>query len=184
MHLKMPIVFDNDCISSFSWINRLDIVNKLFPKQVIIPEIVYRELFKLKSTKYSFVFLNIEHEINATNFILKDIGVLDRYLSEYLQLISMNNPKRIGKGEAAALVIAKSLNGTLASNNLSDVIPRIKDNVPPLIYTEHILYYSWEEKIITAEEGELIWQSMKAKKRKLPNCSFAEIIAKFNNMSE
>lgn len=184
MHLKMPIVFDNDCIASFSWINRLDIINTLFPGQIIIPEAVYRELSRLRKTKYSYVFYNIEREINAKNFTVKDIGIMDPYLNEYLQLIAMDNPKRIGRGEAAAMVLAKSLNGTLASNNLSDVLIHIKDDQPPLICTEHILYYYWKAKYITIKEGQAIWQSMKAKKRKLPDYDFNYVITKFNTQSE
>lgn len=180
MHLKMPIVFDNDCIASFSWINRLDIINTLFPGQIIIPEAVYRELSKMRKTNFPFVFDNIKREINAKNFTVKDIVVTDPYLDEYLQLTAMDNPKRIGRGEAAALILAKSLNGTLASNNLSDVLDYIKGGCPPLICTEHILYYYWKAKYITVKEGQAIWQAMKTKKRRLPDYDFNYVIIKFN----
>ncbi|ADL08863.1 hypothetical protein [Thermosediminibacter oceani] len=184
MHLKMPIVFDNDCIASFSWINRLDIINTLFRGQIIIPQAVYNELAYMKKTKFYYVFENIEREVESKNFTVKDIGITDPYLKEYLRLIAMDNPKKIGKGEAAAIVLAKSLNGTLASNNLSDVLPYIKDNQPPLICTEHILYYYWKANYITVKEGQAIWQSMKDKKRKLPIYNFDYVITKFNTQSE
>jgi hypothetical protein len=79
----------------------LDIINTLFPGQIIIPEAVYRELGKMKKTNFPYVFENIEREINAKNFTVKDIGIMNPYLNEYLQLIAMDNPKRIGRGEAA-----------------------------------------------------------------------------------
>jgi len=174
--------FDNDCISSFSWINRLDIIKALFPGQVIIPEVVFEELSKMKKTKFPYVFENIDREITKKNFLIKDIGVTDPYLKEYLQLTSMDNPKKIGRGEAAAIVIAKSLNGTLASNNLSDVLEYVKGGHPPLISTEHILYFSWKVKYISIEEGQAIWQAMKAKKRVLPDYDFFHVIKKLNNL--
>lgn len=92
----------------------------------------------------------------------------------------MDNPKRIGRGEAAAIVLAKSLNGTLASNNLSDVLDYIKGGHPPLICTEHILYYYWKAKYISTEEGQALWQAMKAKKRALPDYDFNYVINKFS----
>jgi len=52
--LKLPIVFDNDCISSFLWIKRLDIINALFLNEIIIPQTVYDELNKIKSPQYIF----------------------------------------------------------------------------------------------------------------------------------
>jgi len=52
--LKLPIVFDTDCISSFLWIKRLDIINNLFPNEIIIPQTVYDELNKIKSPQYIF----------------------------------------------------------------------------------------------------------------------------------
>lgn len=87
MHLKMPIVFDNDCIASFSWINRLDIINTLFPGQIIIPEAVYRELSKMKKKKYPYVFYSIEKEINAKNFTKKRHR---RYRSAFKRVFTIN----------------------------------------------------------------------------------------------
>ncbi len=64
MNLKMPIVFDNDCLCSFSWINRLDIIDKLFAGHIVIPRIVLDKIKELqKYRSYRFVFLNIDQRI-------------------------------------------------------------------------------------------------------------------------
>lgn len=182
--MKLPIVFDNDCISSFLWIKRTDIINALFPNQVIIPQVVYSELEKLKSSKYKFVifvFHDLDSQILKGNFKLRNIIIPSKEFNEYFRLVSMKNPKRIGKGEAAAIVIAKALNGTLASNNLKDILPYVKQNKPPYICTEEILYLSYEKKYISLKEGCQIWDDMKGKRRKLPKYDFKEVIRRFTS---
>jgi predicted nucleic acid-binding protein len=174
--LKLPIVFDNDCISSFLWIKRLDIVNALFPNQIIIPQSVYDEIDKIKSSQYRFVFNDLKSQIIKKNFELRNIIIPSQEFKEYYELISMKNPKRIGKGEAAAIVMARALNGTLASNNLRDILPYVGNNKFPYLCTEDILYLSYEKRYISLKEGCQIWNDMKRKKRKLPNYDFKEII--------
>ena len=174
--MKLPIVFDNDCISSFLWIKRLDIVNALFPNQIIIPQSVYDEIDKIKSSQYRFVFNDLKSQIIKKNFKLRNIIIPSQEFKEYYELISMKNPKRIGKGEAAAIVMARALNGTLASNNLRDILPYVGNNKFPYLCTEDILYLSYEKRYISLKEGCQIWNDMKRKKRKLPNYDFKEII--------
>jgi len=176
--LRLPIVFDTDCISSFLWIKRLDIVNDLFSNQIIIPQTVYNELNKIKNPQYRFLFNDLYTQILKKNFKLKDIMISNQEFNEYRKLISMKNPKRIGKGEAAAIVIARALKGTLASNNLSDILPYVGKNKLPYIRTDNILYLSYEKKYFSIEEGNQIWNDMKRYKR-LPNCDFEEIVRKF-----
>jgi predicted nucleic acid-binding protein len=177
--LKLPIIFDNDCLSSFLWIKRLDIINALFSNQIYIPQTVYDELDKIKSPKYRFVFNDLKTQILKGNFYLGNIMISSKESGEYLYLISMKNPKRIGKGEAAAIVIAKSLNGTLASNNLRDILPHVQNGKPPYICTEDILYLSYQKKHISLNEACQIWNDMKSKRRMLPKYNFKEVIRRF-----
>ena len=105
--------------------------------------------------------------------------ISDREFSEYCKLISMKNPKRIGRGEAAAIVIAGTLDGTVASNNLSDILPYVGKNKLPYICTENILYLSYEKSYISIKEGNQIWDDMKRIGRILPNYDFKEIVRRF-----
>ena len=176
--MKLPIVFDTDCISSFLWIKRLDIINNLFPNEIIIPQTVCNELNKMKDPQNRFLFNDLNVQILQENFELKNIMVTSWEFNEYRKLISMKNPKRIGRGEAAAIVIARALNGTLASNNLSDILPYVGKNKLPYICTENILYLSYEKGYISVKEGNQIWNDMKKYKR-LPNYDFIEIVRRF-----
>lgn len=176
--LKLPIVFDTDCISSFLWIKRLDIINTLFPNQIIIPQTVYDELNKIKNPQYRFLINDLHTQILNNNFELKNIMISDQEFNEYRKLVSMKTPKRIGRGEAAAIVMARSLNGTLASNNLRDILSYVEKNKLPYICTEHILCFSYEKSYISIKEGNQIWDNMKRYKR-LPNCDFEEIVRRF-----
>ena len=177
--MKLPIVFDTDCISSFLWIKKLDIINTLFPNEIIIPQTVYDELNKIKIPQYRFLFNDLYTQILKKNFKVKNIMISDREFNEYRKLISMKNPKRIGRGEAAAIVIAKALNGTLASNNLRDILPYVGKNKLPYICTEDILYLSYEKSYISIKEGNQIWDDMKRIGRILPNYDFKEIVRRF-----
>jgi len=74
--VKYPVVFDTDCISSFSWVNRMDILFSVFDGELIIPAQVYEELSRMKSfKKSSFVFFNVEREIQE-----KKIRVVTFYI--------------------------------------------------------------------------------------------------------
>jgi predicted nucleic acid-binding protein len=176
--LKLPIVFDTDCISSFLWVKRLDVVKNLFPNQIIIPQTVYDELNKIQNPQYRFLFNDLFAQVLNRSFKLENIMVSDLAFNEYRKLISIKNPKRIGKGEAAAIVIARIHKGTLASNNLSDILPYVGKNILPNICTDNILYLSYKKKYISIKEGNQVWNYMKLYKR-LPNCNFIEIVRRF-----
>ncbi|ACM61732.1 putative nucleic acid-binding protein [Caldicellulosiruptor bescii] len=180
MNLKMPIVFDNDCVCSFSWINRLDIIDKLFAGNIVIPRVVLDEIKELQKYRfYRFVFLNIDQRIKKRQYEIKEIPELSPYKDEFSRLTERKSADSIGKGEAAAIVIAKMLNGTLASNNLKDVLPHIQQDQPPLITTETILYLAYQRKLISFQEGQQILDEMKLRKRKLSTYSFFELIEKY-----
>ena len=177
MTIRTPVIFDSDCISSFLWVQRLDIIRHLFPKQIIVPRQVVDEIAKLKQfPKTKFVFQILEADIENGEIKQKDIVVPSPEALEYAGLTSMTNPKSIGKGEAASIVLAKSLGGTLASNNLRDILPHVKNGQPPYICTDIILFQAHISGYITLEQGSAIWNEMKSKRRMLPPYDFAEVV--------
>ena len=116
MKTKTPLIFDNDCISSFLWIKRIDIILTLFPDEIIIPEVVEDEFSKMKpSKKYNYVYFDLKSKIDDGSIKLIEIPATSVMAQEYSELIKITNPKRIGRGEAASIVLAKNLSGTLAS---------------------------------------------------------------------
>lgn len=181
MEIQTPIIFDTDCLSSFLWIKRFDILNTLFPNQLIIPQVVYDELSKMrKFPRYSFVFNDLDIELKTNHIQVEDIPVPSTAADEYIDLINPNYIKQIGKGEAAAIVLAKLHNGTLASNNLKDILPHIASGYPPYISTDSILYLYYKQGNMNEEEGCQIWNDMKSKRRALPSYDFNEVIRRFD----
>ncbi|WAM33794.1 hypothetical protein [Caldicellulosiruptor morganii] len=179
MRLKMPIFFDNDCICSFSWVNRLDILITLFENNIYIPANVIREIERLKFTKSKYVYENIKRQIESGSFKVAELTPSDEFFPEYIQLTDKDNINRIGEGEAEAIALAKQYNGTLASNNLKDVLPNIQPDHPPLITTETILYLAYQQKLISFQEGQQILDEMQLRKRKLSTYSFFELLDKY-----
>jgi len=180
MEIQTPVIFDTDCLSSFLWIGRIDIIETLFPNQIIIPQTVYDELNIMRQySRYRFVVEDLDVEIKANHVYLEDILIPSDAGDEYLRLIAHNDIKQIGKGEAAAIVLAKLHNGTLASNNLRDILPHIVSGHPPYISTDTILYLYYQQGKINAKQGCEIWNAMKAKRRVLPKYDFYEVIRRF-----
>lgn len=179
MNLKMPVFFDTDCLCSFLWVNRLDILVKLFGNNVCIPSMVFKEIEKLRYTKSIFVYQNIKRKIETGEFKIVKLNPLDALYSEFLELVDPAKEKPVGNGEAAAIVLAKQYNGTLASNNLKDVLPHIQLNHPLLITTETILHLAYQQKLISFQEGQQILDEMKLRKRKLSTYSFFELLNKY-----
>jgi len=179
--MKKPLIFDNDCLSSFLWIKRIDILISLFQGEIIVPETVNFELSKMKKSRYRFVYDDLEEKIQDNSFVVAEIPATSVMAQEYSSLIDMTNPKKIGRGEAAAIVLAKNLNGTLASNNLKDILPHIKNDVPPYTCTDEILYLYFKNGAISIDEGKKIWREMKSFGRKLPIYDFDAVVYKFEN---
>ena len=173
---KLPLVFDNDCLSSFLWVKRTDIIKQLFPGQIIVPSIVKNELSRVQH-----LLDMLDAEASSGHFSIYDIQLATAAFSEYLELTSTSNPMRIGGGEAAAIAIARELDGTVASNNLRDILPYVKDDKPPYLCTDNILFMAYEDGLISEVQGNSIWNEMKRRKRRLPDYDFSEAIRGFSS---
>lgn len=79
----------------------------------------------------------------------------------------------IGRGEAAAIVLAKQNDGILASNNLRDIMPYVRRFGLRHTTTADILLETFQKELITVAQGDTIWADMLKKQRKLPDSSFA-----------
>ena len=82
----------------------------------------------------------------------------------------------IGKGEAAAIVMTKSSDGVLASNNLRDIQKYVDKYHLKHITTGDILVEALKKGIITETEGNAIWTNMIAKRRMLPTPTFTDFL--------
>lgn len=84
--------------------------------------------------------------------------------------------KRIGKGEAAAIALAKTYNGILASNNLKDISRYVKKYKLKHVTTGKILVAALQAGYIDETTGNQIWHNMIARKRILPTKSFTDYL--------
>ncbi len=79
----------------------------------------------------------------------------------------------IGRGEAAALALAKVNNGIVASNNLKDISQYIAQFHLAHVTTGDILVESLNQGLIDENTGNQIWAKMVQKQRKLPTPTFS-----------
>ena len=169
--------FDTDCISAFLWVKNQSILSKLYSGRIILPKQVYDEIRKVPP-----LFQRIDQMEKSGDLIVQSINVDTDEYKEYCKL-AVSPPageKIIGKGEAAAIALAKSSNGTLASNNFRDIKRFVSEYGLKHITTGDILVEALNQGIITESEGNSIWSNMIAKKRMLPTTTFTDYINSFS----
>lgn len=177
---RLPIVFDNDCLASFLWVRRTDLISSLFSKNMIVPNHVVTELKYLRNSRYSFVFLELESLIRSGSIKVESIPAKGPLAARYNKLEQgTETGKSLGRGEASAIVLAQHLNGTLASNNLADIHDYCTSEGISYICTDTILCWAFDAQLFSIKEGEQIWSEMKRRKRILPAYSFEEAVRRY-----
>ena len=169
MSIEPPVILDADFISSFAWVNRLDILEGLYSKRMVILEEVLEELSRVPHLA-SRVKLSI-----SDGHIKCEAMFVDS--PEALQLGKFLETGRYGTGEAACMAYLTQHDGILGSNNLSDVKEFCIQNKKRLLTTADVMYQAYEKSLVGLEEADKIWSDMISKKRKLPALSFSEYIS-------
>lgn len=166
--------FDTDCLSAFLWVREESILAKLYGGRIILPAQVYRELQKVPHLLARVDTLKARGQLRIESM---EVGSAE--YRDYLKMTT--SPEKgmriIGNGEAAGLAMARQRDGTLASNNLRDILPYIKRYKIPLLTTGDILIEALDAGYITESEGNTIWTDMLRKRRMLPSSSFSEYLA-------
>ena len=180
MVLRMKIVvikkvfFDTDCLSSFFWAYQECLLNKMFSKRMVIPEEVYVELL---NPCVSFLNKKTMQCVEKMEIEVMEMVYGTEEFDLYNSLIHPpGKKKRIGKGEAAAISLAKVYGGVLASNNIKDITKYIEEFGLEHLTTADILYQALELSYISEGEGNQIWSKMLSKRRRLPCRSFSEYV--------
>lgn len=169
------LFFDSDCISAFLWVNEQNLLNLLYPGMVVIPKPAYDEL-SYPTTPH--LKQRIDYLLNNGQASLATINVGSETYALYQKLTTSPDEghKVIGPGEAASIALAKTNNGIVASNNLKDISSYISEFGLRHITTGDILIEALNKGYITEDDGNAIWVSMLAKRRKLGASSFSEYI--------
>lgn len=168
------LFFDTDCLSAFLWINNTYILKELYGGRIILPEPVCREL---SNPCIPHIKQRADALVECGDASVKTI---DSDTEEYRLYVSLirgeHGQKRIGRGEAGGIALAKTYNGILASNNYKDIGAYIEKYNLKHIDTGQILLEALEKGLITETDANSIWNQMLAKKRRLPTATFSEYI--------
>lgn len=121
----------------------------------------------------------LDSMLDNNEIIVQDIVVGTTEFDTYFQLTESpaTGHKLIGKGEAAAIALAKEKHGIVASNNLSDIYAYVEEFELNFITTGDILIDAFKNKLVTESECNTIWAAMMAKRRKLGADSFTEYLS-------
>lgn len=169
------LFFDNDCISAFLWVRNESLLVKLYPGRIVIPKPVYDEL---SYPGIAHLKARVDVLLLAGQAQLETISTDTETYEMYYKLTSAPEIGHaiIGKGEAASIALAKCSNGIVASNNLKDVSVYIEEFGLRHITTGDILVEALKNGFITEVQGNTIWASMLAKRRKLGAVTFTDYL--------
>lgn len=169
------LFFDTDCLSAFLWVNNTNILHALYGGKIVLPESAYQEL---ANPSIPHIKQRADDMIRTKDISVKSIEMDTEEYELYMQLVrGEKGQKRIGRGEAGGIALAKTYDGILASNNYRDIAPYIEKYNLRHIDTGQILTEALEKGLITEAEGNNIWNKMLAKRRKLPAGTFSEYLA-------
>ncbi len=169
MSIKPPLVLDTDFISSFAWIDRLDILEKMYANNMIVIDEV---MFELRRVQHLYDRLG---KCIARGSIKRHFVLASDPEAQYLA--HMLDSGKYGTGESVCMAYLKYNQGTLGSNNLKDVKDFCVRNDIKLITTADVICEACNRDIVDDVEAETIWSQMLSKKRKLPAQSFSEYLS-------
>jgi len=172
--LTDPLYFDNDCISAFLWVREERFLVALYPGRIIVPQQVYNEISLVPHLK-----TRLDAQIAAGSITTCSIAIGSPAAVLYNKLAYAPDEGRaiIGRGEASVIALAFVNGGTVASNNIRDVAAYVSELGLRHSTTSDILVEAYNRTIITEADGNILWQKMLAKKRKLGAASFSDYLA-------
>ena len=165
--------FDTDCLCAFLWVKEECLLAKLYPGKIVLPSQVYAELQKVKH-----LVARADALLASGDLIVQSIAVGGKEYEDYIKMTTAPDAGKriIGKGEAAAIAMVKERGGVLASNNLRDVAVYVEEYGLNHITTGDILVEALALGYITEDEGNVLWEQMKRKRRKLPEGTFSDYL--------
>jgi predicted nucleic acid-binding protein len=164
-----PLVLDTDFVSSFAWVDRMEIIEGLYSNRMIVLEEVMVELERARHLADRVCFSIMHGPIRRMEMMVGS--------AEALEYIRLHDSDRYGSGEAACMAYAYYHDGIVASNNLRDVKRYCGDRKIQLLTTADVLMQVYEEERLDLNRVDSIWRRMVEKRNRLPAASFAEYLA-------
>lgn len=181
--VEPPVIFDTDLMQCFASIdNGIDILAKTLGKEIYVTGQVLEETRLLYAWfKKQDIARRIDVAVSKGVIGRMDVFAVEEDARLFTAMISGNCPglPAIGKGEAAALVLAKISCGTIASNNLRDVKKYCVNNGIPLLCTEDVLSLAVISKPITLDFASQFWDKLKKDGHFLPSYDFPTAYQRF-----
>jgi len=173
--LTDSLYFDTDCISSFLWVKEERLLTSLYSGKIKIPQQVYNELSHPGTPQLK---MRVDALISNGDAAIESILTDTPEYRLYSKLITSPDEGHIiiGKGEAAAIALASTSGGTVASNNLKDVAAYVSELGIRHNTTGDILVKALDAALITEDEGNAIWSAMLDKRRKIGAASFSDYL--------
>lgn len=155
--------------------NDQSLLAQLYPGRIIIPAEVYSEL---SIPTIPHLKARVDSMLGAGSASIERIQTDSKEYRLYRKMVSDPDEghKIIGKGEAAAIALAKERGGILASNNFKDIAGYVEEYKLEHMTTGAILKEALEAGLITEADGDQLWQSMLQKRRKLGYASFSDYL--------
>lgn len=166
------ILLDSDVIRHFLKADSLLLLPKIYPKRLVILDIVKNELCRSKS-----LITPINNFISFSKIEILDFTGRTDIMSEYVQL----QKRGFGEGESACMAVARFDKQIIASSNLRDIQKYCSDNSITYITTMDILVEAFEKKHLTESECDYFIYNVKSKGSKLPCDTIKEYIKKYLN---
>lgn len=174
MLTEPPLVLDCDFLSSFAWVDRLDILDRLYSQRMLIIDQVFVEI-----NRVNFLAEKVQILISA--------GAISRLTlqadePDALELAALLGSGRFGAGESACMAYLKYHPGSLGSNNLKDVKYYCDTNGKCLLTTGEALIDACESGHLKLEEAGRLWAGMLAKRRRLPVPTFSDYLIRVGRL--
>jgi len=164
------IIFDADVLRHFFEVGYQHYLTKIFPDRIVISKIVKSEVQNVDR-----FYLDIRNFIRRYNI---EVISIDDYPDNFkIQKEFAILTKKIDRGEAECLAIAKFDSKYVASSNISQIEDYCNKNNIKLYKTLDILCLGIINGVMTEHECDNLIQLNRSRNNKLPNLTIAEYCA-------
>jgi len=168
LRTDLTILLDTDFVSSFAWVNRMDILEGLYSGRMMVLEEVMIELERVRNLADLVCFSIMHGHIKRKGMMAGS--------AEALEYARLHDRDQYGSGEAACMAYAYCRGGIVASNNLKDVKRYCDERQIQLLTTADVLLQEYQEGRLRLEHVDLTWQHMVQKRNRLPTGTFTEYL--------
>lgn len=183
--VEPPVILDTDLIQCFLSVNDgIEVLMKTLGNEIYVTGQVLEETRVLYHwPERAAIPKKLDGLVRTSRIACLNIFAHGRDALQFEQMTSGDFPglPAMGIGEAAALILAKTMSGTVASNNLRDVKQYCLQNKIPLICLEDVLGLAVSRGHLTEELATKWWDDLKSAGHRLPSYDFHTSFSRFTH---